>query len=144
MRRTIHAARYPSDPVYRRKITWQLNKGESLRALRRDLHCARQGTIVRRHLQDQTEQAWCLTLLTNPVITRTTGYYATGIGELRGQGREVPDELLSFIAPGHRENINSFGFISVDIEAELAKLVEGWRPLRPAALTESLWPAPLA
>ncbi|MER7498495.1 Tn3 family transposase [Nonomuraea pusilla] len=38
MRRTVHAARYLSDPVYRRKISRQLNKGESLHALRRDLH----------------------------------------------------------------------------------------------------------
>jgi hypothetical protein len=112
-------------------------QGESLHALRRDLHYAQQGTIVRRHLQDQTEQAWCLTLLTNSVISWTTEYYAMGIGELRSQGREVPDELLSFIAPGHRENINFFGFISVDIEAELAKLIEGWRPLRPTTVTES-------
>jgi TnpA family transposase len=137
MRRTIHAARYLSDPVYRRKISWQLNKGESLHALRRDLHYAQQGTIVRPHLQDQTEQAWCLTLLTNSVICWTTEYYGMGIGELRGQGCDVPDELLSFIAPGHRENINFFGFINVDIEAELAKLIEGWRPLRPATVTES-------
>ena len=137
MRRTIHAARYLSDPVYRRKISRQLNKGESLRALRRDLHYAQQGTIVRLHLQDQTEQAWCLTLLTNSVICWTTEYYGMGIGELRGQGRDVPDELLSFIAPGHRENINFFGFINVDIEAELAKLIEGWRPLRPTTVTES-------
>ena len=60
-----------------------------------------------------------------------------GIGELRGQGRDVPDELLSFIAPGHRENINFFGFINVDIEAELAKLIEGRPPLRPTTVTES-------
>jgi hypothetical protein len=135
MRRTIHAARYLSDPVYRRKISRQLNKGEGLHALRRDLHYAQQGTIVRPHLADQTEQAWCLTLLTNSVICWTTEYYGMGIGELRGQGREVPDELLSFIAPGHRENINFFGFITVDIEAELAK--RGWRPLRPTTVTES-------
>jgi TnpA family transposase len=38
LRRTIHTARYLSDPVYRRKISRQLNKGESLHALRRDLH----------------------------------------------------------------------------------------------------------
>ena len=76
--------------------------GESLHALRRDLHYAQQGTIVRPHLVDQTEQAWCLTLLTNSVICWTTEYFGMGIGELRGQGREVPDELLSFIAPGHR------------------------------------------
>ena len=52
MRRTIHAARYLSDPVYRRKISWQLNKGESLHALRPDLHYAQQDTIARPHLQD--------------------------------------------------------------------------------------------
>lgn len=137
MRRTIHAARYLSDPVYRRKISRQLNKGESLHALRRDLHYAQQGTIVRPHLQDQTEQAWCLTILTNAVITWTTEYYGMAIKELRAQGREVPDELLSFIAPGHRENINFFGFIDVDIEAELAKLDDGWRPLRPTLVNES-------
>ncbi|WP_250904995.1 Tn3 family transposase [Nonomuraea sp. NEAU-A123] len=137
MQRTVHAARYLSDPVYRRKISRQLNKGESLHALRRDLHYAQQGTIVRAQLQDQTEQAWCLTILTNAVITWTTEYYGMAIKELRGQGREVPDELLSFIAPGHRENINFFGFITVDIEAELAKLIEGWRPLRPTRVHDA-------
>ncbi|MFI9597766.1 Tn3 family transposase [Nonomuraea sp. NPDC052265] len=90
MRRTIHAARYLSAPVYRRKISRQLNKGESLHALRRDLHYAQQGTLVRPHFQDQTEQAWCLTLLTNAVITWTTEYYGKAIGELRTQAATSP------------------------------------------------------
>jgi hypothetical protein len=46
-----------SDPAFRRKISRQLNKGESLHALRRDLHYAQQGTITRPHLEQQTEQA---------------------------------------------------------------------------------------
>ncbi|MBB3724407.1 hypothetical protein FHR33_000267 [Nonomuraea dietziae] len=72
------------------------------------------------------------------MITWTTEYYGKTIGELRAQGRDVPDELLSFIAPGHRENINFFGFITVDIESELAKLIEGWRPLaRPESTTRA-------
>ncbi len=33
MRRAIYAARYLSDPDYRRKISRQLNKGESIHAL---------------------------------------------------------------------------------------------------------------
>ncbi|HUR08545.1 MAG TPA: Tn3 family transposase [Nonomuraea sp.] len=77
----IHTARYLSDPVYRRKISRQLNRGGSLHALRRDLHLAQQGTIVR----DQTEQVWCLTLLTNAVITWTAEYCGKAIGELRAQ-----------------------------------------------------------
>ncbi|MFD8559159.1 Tn3 family transposase [Streptosporangium canum] len=119
------------------KISRQLNKGESPHALRRDLHYARQGAIVRAHPQDQTEQAWCPTVLTSAVITWATEYYGMAIKKLRSQGREVPDGLLSFIAPGRRENINFFGFIEVDIEAEPAKLDDGWRPLLPTLVNES-------
>ena len=141
LRRTIHAARYLSDPAYRRKITRQLNKGESLHALRRDLHYAQQGTISKPHLADQTEQAWCLTVLTNSVITWTTEYYQLAVQQLRGQGRDVPDEILAHISPAHSENVNFFGVITVDVEAELAKLdPAGWRPLRAAAPDLSLLP----
>ncbi|MGS2648315.1 Tn3 family transposase [Streptosporangium sp. G12] len=65
LRRTIYAARYLADPAYRRKICRQLNKGESLHALKRDLPYAHEGTIRGRHLEQQSEQAWCLTLVTN-------------------------------------------------------------------------------
>ena len=57
MRRTIHAAKYPWDPSYRRRIGRQLNKGESLHALPRGLHYAQQATITTPHLADQSEQA---------------------------------------------------------------------------------------
>jgi TnpA family transposase len=137
LRRTIHTARYLSDPVYRRKISRQLNKGESLHALRRDLHYAQQGTITRPHLAEQTEQAWCLTVLTNAVVAWTTEYYSRAVLELRSQGRSVPDEVLAHISPGHSDNVNFFGVINVDVEAELAKLDGGgWRPLRAAQLRD--------
>ncbi|WSI97098.1 transposase [Nocardia sp. NBC_01329] len=45
MRRTIYAARYLSDPDYRRKISRQLNKGESIHALKRDLIYAHEGAF---------------------------------------------------------------------------------------------------
>ncbi|TVL87801.1 hypothetical protein CD790_33025 [Streptomyces sp. SAJ15] len=38
IRKTIYAAKCLSDPAYRRKIARQLNKGESLHSLRRQLH----------------------------------------------------------------------------------------------------------
>lgn len=37
-----------SDEGHRRKIARQLNKGESLHALRRQLHYAREGKVTRR------------------------------------------------------------------------------------------------
>ncbi len=57
LRRTIYAAKYLSDPDYRRKISRQLNKGESLHALRRDVLYAHEGMIRARHLGQQAEQA---------------------------------------------------------------------------------------
>ncbi|MGH3237905.1 MAG: Tn3 family transposase, partial [Streptosporangiaceae bacterium] len=119
----------------------QLNKGESLHALRRDLRYARQGTITQPHLPGQTEQAWCLTVLTNSVITWTTEYYQLAVQQLRGEGRAIPDELLAHISPAHSENVNFFGVITVDVEAEFAKLSPaGWRPLRPATPDPALLP----
>ncbi|MEU7003932.1 hypothetical protein [Nonomuraea sp. NPDC046570] len=48
-------------------------------------------------------------------------------------------ELLAHISPAHSENVNFFGVITVDVEAELAKLAGGgWRPLRPAAADVTL------
>ena len=56
----------------RRRIHRQLNKGESLHALRRRIFFAFEGRIRRRHHPEQTEQALCLTLVTNAVVVLTT------------------------------------------------------------------------
>ncbi len=131
LRRTIYAARYLSDPDYRRRISRQLNKGESLHALKRDLLYAHEGAVRARHLEGQTEQAWCLTLATNAVIAWTTEYYGLAAEQLRRAGRRIDDEVLAHISPAHSENINFFGAIEVDIDAELAQLdPTGYRPLR--------------
>jgi len=130
LRRTIYAAKYLSDPDYRRKISRQLNKGESLHALRRDLLYAHEGMIRARQLADQTEQAWCLTLATNAVIAWTTEYYGLAVEQMRRSGRRVDEDVLAHISPAHSANINFFGAIEVDIEGELAQLgPTGYRPL---------------
>ncbi|WP_285780844.1 Tn3 family transposase [Microtetraspora sp. NBRC 13810] len=66
-------------------------QGGSLHGLCRDLHYAQQGTVTRPHLEQKTEQAWCLTLLTNSVVAWTTEYYSREVLELRSQGREAGD-----------------------------------------------------
>jgi hypothetical protein len=43
LRRTIYAARYLADGTYRRRIARQLNKGENLHSLRRELAYAGEG-----------------------------------------------------------------------------------------------------
>lgn len=60
----------------RRRITRQLNKGEALHALRRFLFFANEGKIRCPQLEEQANQAGCLTLVTNAVVTWNTVYMA--------------------------------------------------------------------
>ncbi len=131
LRRTIYAARYLSREDYRRKISRQLNKGESMHALKRDVFYVNEGAVQRRHLQQQTEQAWCLTLATNAITTWTTQYLGLAVDHLHARGRRVDPDLLIHISPAQSDNIGLFGTITVDIDAELAQLdPAGHRPLR--------------
>jgi len=66
--KTLHILRYLESDDYRRRINRQLNKGESLHALRRFLFFAHEGHVRRREPDDQADQAACLTLLTNAVV----------------------------------------------------------------------------
>jgi len=133
LRRTIYAARYLTDETYRRRIARQLNKGENLHSLRRELAYAGEGALRRRHHEQQTDQMWCLTLATNTIVTWMTEYFGLAIAALR-RDRYVEEEVLAQIWPSHHENVNFYGTHSVDIEGELAKLdADGYRPLRPPA-----------
>src|SRR5664279_1679855 len=87
LRRTVYAARYLSREDYRRKISRQLNKGESMHALRRDVFYAHEGAVRRHHLAAQTEQAWCLTIATNAISAWTTEYLGLAAEELRGRNQ---------------------------------------------------------
>lgn len=137
IRRTIYAAKYLSDPAYRRKVAWQLNKGESLHALRRQLHYAREGKVTRRQPEQQNEQAWCLIAVTNAVVCWHTEYMGLAVGELRAAGREVDAEVLAHISPARSSAVNYYGSITVDYDHELAQLDEkGHRPLRTVTLDE--------
>lgn len=134
IRRTIYAAKYLSDEGYRRKIARQLNKGESLHSLRRQLHYAREGKVTRRQPEQQTEQAWCLTVVTNAVVCWHTEYMGLAVGELCAAGREVDAEVLAHISPARSSSVNYYGSITVDYERELAQLDDrGHRPLRTVA-----------
>jgi len=130
LRRTIYAAHYLSDEAYRRRISCQLNKGESLHALRRDLCYSHEGHVRHRHHEDQSEQALCLTVVTNAIVAWTTEYLNLAVGQLRAVGRHVDDQLLVHISPGHNENIGFYGTFSFEVDTELAQLVDGYRPLR--------------
>jgi hypothetical protein len=51
------------------------------------LNCAPSVAVRRRHLRDQTEQAWCLTIATNAISTWTAEYLGPAVRQFRDQGR---------------------------------------------------------
>ena len=57
-----------------------------MHALKRDVFYANEGAVQRRHLQQQTEQAWCLTLATNAITAWTTEYLGLAVDHLRRCG----------------------------------------------------------
>lgn len=60
-----------------------------------------------------------------------TEYNGLAVDSMRTAGRSIDDEVLAHISPAHSENVNFFGSIDVDIDAELAQLgPTGYRPLR--------------
>ncbi|MGW1679888.1 hypothetical protein [Saccharopolyspora sp. NPDC002376] len=57
--------------------------------------------------------------------------YGLAVDQMRRAGRRIDDDVLAHISPAHSENINFFGAIEVDIDAELDQLgPTGYRPLR--------------
>ena len=89
---------------------------------------AHQGHVRRRHLDDQIDQALCLTLVTNACVLWTTTYLGDTIDALRADGIEVTDEIAAHLTPAQHDHINFYGTYSFDIDAELRR--DGHRPLR--------------
>jgi TnpA family transposase len=131
LRRTIYAARFLADETYQRRIGRQLNKGENIHTLRRNLAHAHQGTLRRRHPEQQTEQMWCLTVATNAIVCWMSEYLGLAVSTLRAAGRHIDDETLTHIWPTHHANVLLYGTHTIDIAGDLAGLdTNGYRPLR--------------
>ena len=115
LRKTIFLLRYMEDVDLRRRINRQLNKGEELHALRRFLFFANEGNIRKRQPEEQTEQALCLNLVANCVITWNTIQYQKILDELRSEGFLVNEEDLAHLSPTRYGHINPYGRYHFDL-----------------------------
>jgi TnpA family transposase len=134
MIKTIFILRYLMNQPYRRKINSQLNKGERLHDLRRFLFFAHQGAIRQRHEEELTNQASCLNLITNAVVTWNTLYIEAAINQLRREGHQINDEDISRLSPTRYEHLNPYGIYPFDIEKESRRV--SLRPLRKPSINQ--------
>jgi TnpA family transposase len=107
--KTISILRYLHNSEHRRRIHDQLNKGESLHALRRGLLFANLGQIRRRNTGDQDLQGECLTLLTNAIVCWNTVYTSAAIDHLAANGHTITDQQRRRLSPAVRDHINPYG-----------------------------------
>ncbi len=127
-RRTAPQLLRTTGQPHRRRINRQLNKDESLHTLRRFLFFGNEGQLRRRQLEDQSNQANCLTLVTNAVVTWNTIYMAAALEQLVSSGEPVIDEDLVHLSPTLHEHINPYGKYRFDVDDGLSR--SGLRPLR--------------
>jgi TnpA family transposase len=128
--KTLFILRYLQSADYRRRIHTQLNKGESLHALRDVLFVGDKGVMRRQQYEAQTHQALCLNVVTNAVIIWNTVYMQAALDQLRGEGYPVHEEDLAHLSPARFEHINPYGKYVFPIEQ--ARNRQGLRSLRTA------------
>jgi TnpA family transposase len=128
--KTRFILRYLQSDDYRRRIHAQLNKGESLHALRDFLFVADKGVIRRKQEEAQTNQAMCLNLVTNAVVVWNTVYMQAVLDQLQTEGYPVVEEDLAHLSPTRFEHVNPYGKYVFPIDQ--ASQRPGLRPLRAA------------
>jgi hypothetical protein len=69
-------------------------KGEVL-----EVFFAHVGHVRRRHLDEQTGQALCLTLTSNAVVHWNSVYLQLGLDQLRSEGHPVIEEAVAHLPP---------------------------------------------
>jgi hypothetical protein len=124
--RTVFALRYLADEAYRRRIGRQLNKGESLHSLRRELFFAHDGAVRRRHRETQTGRAMCLSLVVNAIVCWNTAYLELALDHLVTRRGKIDPTLLGHISPAMLEHGNPYGTYEFPIATEDART--GYRP----------------
>ena len=128
--KTLFILRYLESADYRRRINAQLNKGESLHALREFLFVADKGLIRRKQEEAQTNQAMCLNLITNAVVVWNTVYMQAVLDSLRAEGSSIEEDDVAHLSPARFEHVNPYGKYFFPLEE--AERRQGLRPLRAA------------
>lgn len=113
---TIHTLRWYSNETFRRRIGRQLNRGEALHDLRREIGFANEGKMRHRQLDDQTMQVHCITLVTNACVYSTTTYLQDAIDAERTAGNPIHDDTIARTSPAHFAHLNVHGTYDLNIE----------------------------
>jgi TnpA family transposase len=111
----VFILRYLESGDYRRRILGQLGRPCTACGI------ANKGTLRKTQEEELRNQAGCLNLVTNAVVTWNTVYMAGMIAQLRSEGRTVNDEDISRLSPARYEHINPYGKYRFEVEEGLSR-----------------------
>jgi TnpA family transposase len=138
--RTNFLLRYCADPMLRARIHGQLNKGETLHALRRHLVIGSRAQIPADE-DDHRRHALCLQILVNAVQVWNARYMTASIDHLHAAKPDVvaDDQALSRVAPVTHAHVNSLGRYELGRQPPAAGQL---RPLRQRDSDDRAVPTP--
>jgi len=96
--KTQYILRYLTDPVLRRTVQRQLNKGEYRHKLPRRIFFADQGEFTTGDYEEIMNKASCLSLVSNAILYWNTIKINGIVEDLRQQGEVIDNETLSHIS----------------------------------------------
>ena len=133
--KTIHCLDYCNDPLYRRPIIGQLNRGEGRHDLCRDVFHGNKGELRQPYREGQEEQLGALGLVVNCIVLYNTIYTQRIIEQLRAEGHQISDEDIRRLSPLISEHLTLVG--RYHIASAEAILRGDYRPLKGTALSDA-------
>ena len=122
VQRTIFLLNYINEPEMRRMIQAATCKSEEFNEFIDWIRFGGDGVISDNLRSNQRKIIRFNHLLANMLIFHTVVYQTKGINKLRGQGIEIPDEILASLSPYWREHLNRFGIFQLDMDKYRAEI----------------------
>ncbi|MFI5304985.1 MAG: Tn3 family transposase [Nitrospiria bacterium] len=136
--KTLHMLRVMEDPVHRRRILTQLNRGEGRNGLGRKCFHGKRGELRQRYREGQEDQLGALGLVMNALILWNTRYMDAALNHLRSQGAVTKPEDIARLSPLRNKHFNVLGRYRFNLTDSILK--GKMRPLRnPDTSDDYLW-----
>ncbi|MBI2570526.1 MAG: Tn3 family transposase [Candidatus Schekmanbacteria bacterium] len=113
--RSDYLLRYGMDMELRRPVMRHTARREHRNKLGRLVLHARGGVVREKHLSDQEEVFWFLTVVQNAIVLWNALGLEQAIDDVRRQGGEIPEDDLAHVLPLMVEHINFVGRFALDM-----------------------------
>ena len=104
--KSLYLLSYIDDESYRRRILFQLNRGDGRHQLARAVFHGKQGELRQRYREGQEDQLGALGLVVNVIVLWNTLYMNAALAQLPAEGQHVRDEDVASLSPLGFEHIN--------------------------------------